>query len=156
MPDEESAEPDDVFDALADDACREIVESLDSPMTANEISDACDIPLSTTYRKANMLEEATLVDEEVELDSEGRHTSRYAVNFEEVTTYLDDYHSIDLRLSRPETHDERLENMWRQMGARHNATHRHDDRDDNRARDIADGHTRTRRARDLLRVQGVQ
>lgn len=115
MPDDESAEPDDIFDALADDACRKIVEALDSPMTANEISEACDIPLSTTYRKVNVLEEATLVDEEVEFDSEGRHTSRYAVNFEDVTTYLNDYHSLDVRVSRPETRDERLENMWRQM-----------------------------------------
>lgn len=107
--------PEDVFEALADSDCREIVETLDSPMTAGEISDACDLPLSTTYRKVNILQEATLLDEQVEMRKDGKHTSTYTVDFERACALIDDSHSLTVEVSRPETRDERLENLWREV-----------------------------------------
>ncbi|MDZ7688119.1 MAG: helix-turn-helix domain-containing protein [Halobacteriales archaeon] len=104
-----------VFEALADPDCREIVETLDSPMTTGEISDACDLPLSTTYRKVNMLEEATLLNEQVEVRTDGKHTNTYTVDFERVCAFLDESHSLKVDVSRPETRDERLENLWREV-----------------------------------------
>lgn len=115
MEPEKEAVPDDLFEALADSGCREIIEALETPMTANEISEACDMPLSTTYRKVKLLQEATLVDEEVEVREDGKHTSRYVVDFEGVGVSLDDSHSLEVDVSRPETRDERLESLWREV-----------------------------------------
>lgn len=56
-----------VFRALEDQLCREIITELDEPMTVAELSETCDIPLSTTYRKVDRLEEASLVTERTEI-----------------------------------------------------------------------------------------
>ncbi|MFB6198530.1 MAG: helix-turn-helix domain-containing protein, partial [Halobacteriaceae archaeon] len=52
-----------VLDALDDQDCRKILEKLEEPMTAAEIAEACDIPISTTYRKLDLLSEGSLVSE---------------------------------------------------------------------------------------------
>lgn len=83
-------DPERVFDTLDDRACREIVESLDQPMTAREISERADIPLSTTYKKLDRLESADLLEEETELDPSGHHRSRYVVNFDRIVVLLDE------------------------------------------------------------------
>lgn len=103
------------FEALADSDCREIIEALDSPMTADEVSDACDIPLSTTYRKVKILREATLLNEQVEVRTDGKHTNTYTVDFERVCAVIDDEHGLDVEVSRPETRDERLESLWEEV-----------------------------------------
>ncbi len=76
-----------VLDALEDPACRTIVETVETPMTASEISDACDIPLSTTYRKLDLLTEATLLEEQTEIREDGHHTTRYVLAVESVELF---------------------------------------------------------------------
>ena len=44
-----------VLDALDDPECRTIIEQMEAPMTAKELSENCDVPLSTTYRKLDLL-----------------------------------------------------------------------------------------------------
>jgi predicted transcriptional regulator len=105
-----------VVDALDDEDCHTIIEALDEPMTASELSDECDIPLSTTYRKLEQLTEASLLVEETQLRPDGRHTSQYRVNFEDVTIMLAEDNSLELRIARPpETPDERLASMWEEV-----------------------------------------
>jgi len=48
---------DDTFDALADPDCRAILGAADTAMTTSELADACDIALSTAYRKVERLSE---------------------------------------------------------------------------------------------------
>ncbi|WP_435347727.1 helix-turn-helix domain-containing protein [Haloarchaeobius sp. HRN-SO-5] len=106
----------DVLEALDDADCHAIIEALTEPMTASELSDACDIPLSTTYRKLDRLTEASLLAEETQLRPDGRHTSQYRVNFEDVTIMLAEDHSLELQIARPpETPDERLASMWEEV-----------------------------------------
>ena len=105
-----------VLDALDDPDCRTIVRNLEEPMTAQEIADATDIPQSTTYRKLDLLSEATIVDEQTEIRSDGHHTTRYEVAFEEVRIALDEDRCFEIAVEqRDRSADERLADMWSQV-----------------------------------------
>ncbi|KDS91671.1 IclR family transcriptional regulator [Halorubrum saccharovorum] len=113
---------DDVLDALADDDARRIVSALSEPKTASDISEECDIPLSTTYRKLELLTEASLLSESTDIRRDGQHTTRYSVSFETVTVSLDEADSeendreFDIEFTRPErTRDERLADLWSEL-----------------------------------------
>jgi DNA-binding transcriptional ArsR family regulator len=110
---------DDVLDALADDAGRRIVTALTEPKTASDLSEECDIPLSTTYRKLEKLTDASLLQESTDIRRDGQHTTRYAVAFDDVTVSLDatdDDAELTVAFSRPEaTRDERLADLWSEL-----------------------------------------
>lgn len=102
-----------VLDALHDEGCRKIVRALEESLSAKEVSNRCDIPLTTTYRKLELLESATLVQEQTELRADGHHTMRYRTDFEEVRVGLDDRRSFTVGLSRPSpAPEDRLADMW--------------------------------------------
>jgi len=79
--DEDAPDLQEVLDALDDSDCRKIVRALEEPMTADEISDRSGVPLSTTYRKLDLLTEASLLEEGTEIRPDGQHASRYAVTY---------------------------------------------------------------------------
>jgi len=114
----DETEPDlqEVLDALDDPDCRRIVTVLEEPMTASEISDASGIPLSTTYRKIERLEEAQLLYEGTEIRPDGQHASTYEVSFEEVVIRLTEQREFDTEVARrARTPDQRLENLWSEV-----------------------------------------
>ncbi|WP_424019382.1 helix-turn-helix domain-containing protein [Halorientalis pallida] len=114
--DEDQPDLQDVLDALDDPKCRAIVRNLDEPMTAEEISEVCDVPLSTTYRKLDLLTEASLLREGMEIRPDGQHASQYEVDFEEVVVGLDDDRAFEVGISRvPRTADERLRDLWSEV-----------------------------------------
>jgi DNA-binding transcriptional ArsR family regulator len=105
-----------VLDALDDETCRELLRAMEEPMTASELSDASDVPLSTTYRKLEALSEASLVDELTEIRSDGQHTTRYEIDFDAVRVALDEDRRFQLSVERPvETPDERLATLWSEV-----------------------------------------
>lgn len=105
-----------VLDALEDPSCREIIRVLSEPMTAEEISAAADIPMSTTYRKLELLTEASLLDEGIEVRADGQHASRYVVAFDEVVVTLTDEREFEVEISRePRTAEERLASLWSEV-----------------------------------------
>ncbi|MFD1569323.1 ArsR/SmtB family transcription factor [Halorubrum laminariae] len=131
-PPRERASPsvDEVLDALADDPSRRIVTALSEPKTASELSEECDIPLSTTYRKLERLTEASLLEESTDIRRDGQHTTRYSVAFESVTVSVSDAgedsdaetdtgdgeREFDVSFTRPErTRDERLADLWSEL-----------------------------------------
>jgi predicted transcriptional regulator len=68
---------------ITDCECRRILSAIETEAKAvKELSEECDIPLSTTYRKVNRLQEAGLVEEKIELSSSGNHTSVYRQEFD--------------------------------------------------------------------------
>ncbi len=104
-----------VLSALGDDPSRAILEALSEPMTANELATECDIPLSTMYRKLERLSEAGLVSESTAIRASGQHTTRYALDFTEITVWLTDGNRLQTTVDRPETTataDQRLEELW--------------------------------------------
>lgn len=116
MASEPSPELQDVLDALDDPDCRAIVVALEEPMTAKQIADAADVPLSTTYRKLDLLSEASLLAESTEIRRDGQHATRYEVAFEEVAIALDDERDFDVSIARPPAApDERIEDLWAEV-----------------------------------------
>jgi DNA-binding transcriptional ArsR family regulator len=106
----------DVLDALEDPDCRAIVEALEEPTTASELSESCDVPLSTCYRKLELLTEASLLEEQVEIRADGQHTTRYAIAFDEVRIALDEDRSIEVAIKRrAEAPEERLSSLWSEV-----------------------------------------
>ncbi|WP_233203900.1 transcriptional regulator [Halegenticoccus soli] len=105
-----------VLDALDDADCRAIVRRLDGAMTARELSEACDIPLSTVYRKLDRLTEASLVDERLDLRADGHHTRRYRLAFGRVRFALGDDRGLEATIARPsDSADERLARLWSEV-----------------------------------------
>lgn len=102
-----------VLDALEDTDCRTIIRNLDEPMTASEVSEECDIPMSTTYRKLDLLSEASLLAEGTQVRPDGHHATQYRVDFEEVSVGLDESRELTVSIVRPSrTADERLASLW--------------------------------------------
>jgi|GEM_PF-341763 len=75
-----------VLDALDDADCRTILEATrDATRTVNEISEECDLPQSTAYRKVDILADAGLLEESLRVRRSGKHVSEYDCAIEDVT-----------------------------------------------------------------------
>ena len=113
-PAEEPPDLQPLLDALDDADAREIVRTIEESATANEVSERCDIPLSTTYRKLDLLTEAGLLEEGTEIRSDGHHTTTYSVVFEEVRIGLTDAQEFAVEIARTDDQrpDERLADIW--------------------------------------------
>ncbi len=81
---------DDTLDVLADPDCRAILSAADEPMTTSELADACDIALSTAYRKVERLNDTPLLSEGIRFDPEGDHASEYSRGVSGATVELTD------------------------------------------------------------------
>ena len=113
---EESPSLQAVLDALDDADCRAILRETIEPMTATQLSDACDIPTSTLYRKLELLSTAGLVRERDSINPGGGRTTRYERDFDDVTISMDD-DEFSVAVERPPRRaDERLADIWSKMG----------------------------------------
>ncbi|QLK25156.1 helix-turn-helix domain-containing protein [Natrinema zhouii] len=82
---DDPVDPQAVLAALDDDACRAILEATtEESLTATEVSEECDIPMSTAYRKVELLTEAELVEERVRINTSGKHATEYRTSFDDV------------------------------------------------------------------------
>lgn len=89
--DRPNADCETVLSALEDPDCRALLEATaDRALTAGELTERCDIPRSTTYRKLERLSEAGLLEERVRLSADGKHASEYRRTFDDVTISLCD------------------------------------------------------------------
>jgi DNA-binding transcriptional ArsR family regulator len=71
-------DPSELLGALVDEDCREILRVTSAQsLSAGEISNACEIPSSTAYRKIEQLTEAGLLSESIRICSSGSHESEY-------------------------------------------------------------------------------
>jgi predicted DNA-binding ArsR family transcriptional regulator len=92
-----------LFHAFDDDDCRAILTATtDGALTASEISDACDLPLSTAYRKLDQLTEAGLLEERTRVRASGSHASEYALSIDELVISLDGDTGLELQVSQRE------------------------------------------------------
>jgi len=113
---DESPALEDVLDALDDEDCRSIVAVLAEPMTASQIASESDVPLSTTYRKLELLTDAALLEEQVEVRPNGQHRNRYAIDFEAVVVALSEGRSFEVEIAkRARRPEERLANVWSEV-----------------------------------------
>lgn len=108
-------ESEEVFDLLADDYTREIlVQANRKPMSALELAEACDAHHSTIYRRIEQLKAHDLVNDDLQIDSEGHHYTVYATTFESLTISLENesYH-VEVRLKEDAV--DRLAQMWSEI-----------------------------------------
>jgi DNA-binding IclR family transcriptional regulator len=85
-------------------------------MTADQIAEAANVPLSTTYRKLDLLTEASLLEEGTEIRSDGQHASQYTVAFDKVIIGLEENREFEVEISRrARTADERLADLWSEV-----------------------------------------
>jgi len=88
-----------ILHALQDDDCRAVLEATDDEsLSASELAQACDLPLSTTYRKLDALTETGLLAEQTRLCSDGKHASEYVRVVDEVLVDADA--GFELTISR--------------------------------------------------------
>jgi DNA-binding transcriptional ArsR family regulator len=84
--DDASPSMDTVLDALADADCRAILDATTGTwMTVGELADACGLPLSTAYRKVDVLERAALLDRSVRIRRSGDHCRVYTCAVQQLT-----------------------------------------------------------------------
>lgn len=80
-----------VLELLANDHCRAILTATSgTALTAPELTSRFSIPLSTTYRLVNELEEAGLLEERLRLRPDGHHVSEYEAVVEGIDLHIDD------------------------------------------------------------------
>jgi DNA-binding transcriptional ArsR family regulator len=78
-----------VLDALGDSDCRAILDATSGDaLSANEVSDACDLPLSTAYRRLELLTDAGLVEERTRLCTTGKQSNEYVRCVEDIVVSL--------------------------------------------------------------------
>jgi DNA-binding transcriptional ArsR family regulator len=90
----------DLLDAFNDAGCRAILDATsDEALSTSEISEACDLPLSTAYRKLDQLTGAGLLEERTRIRRSGKHASEYACVVGEVVISMGSGGAIELRVS---------------------------------------------------------
>ena len=90
-----------LFDVLGDEDCRAILLATgDEALSASELSEACDLPLSTTYRKLDRLTDAGLLSEGIRLRRSGKHTSEYVRSVDDVHVSIDTEGGFALTVDR--------------------------------------------------------
>ncbi|MFB6184124.1 MAG: helix-turn-helix domain-containing protein [Haloarculaceae archaeon] len=97
----------DVLTALDDTDCRCILnETSTDAKSAKELSETCDLPLSTAYRKVDLLSDVGLLDERTRISRTGKHASEYTRRVDEVTVTIDDDGRLHVSIARREADHE--------------------------------------------------
>lgn len=87
-----------VLDALNDGVCRRILVTCDErARTAQECAAACDVPLSTVYRKLGTLTDAALLAERVRIDAERNFPSEFRTQFDTLSVSLTGGDAVEIR-----------------------------------------------------------
>lgn len=89
-----------LFGALHDADCRRIIEATnETTLTAKEVSDDCELPLSTAYRKLDTLVQSGLLEERCRLPLDGRHVREYSLLADGVSVSLGGENGVQASLS---------------------------------------------------------
>ncbi|MFC6987748.1 helix-turn-helix domain-containing protein [Haloplanus sp. GCM10025708] len=90
-----------LLDVLDDADCRAILDATrEEALTANEVSEAHHLPLSTTYRKLDLLTEAGLLEERTRIRQSGKHASEYIRLVDDVVISLGRRGETEVRVSQ--------------------------------------------------------
>lgn len=89
-----------VASLLADACTRTILrETFSEPMSADDLSEVCDVSPQTVYRRLDALVEQDLVEERLQPDSDGHHYRVYTATLDRVVVDLTP-HGLELDVSR--------------------------------------------------------
>lgn len=92
-----AVEPDAVFDVLANPGCREIIRTIDDgTLTAAEIGDRIDAPMSSIYRHLEALTETHVLEESVRINPHGRNQNQYSRRVTDVSVSFEEDFDVTL------------------------------------------------------------
>lgn len=104
--------------ALLDDQYAQAVlqQTRNEAMSAKELSEACEISISTVYRRADRLVECGLLAERRIAQPDGNHYSMYEARLDELTVRLTDG-GLEITISEQPTDDlaDRFTDMWEEL-----------------------------------------
>lgn len=100
------------LETLADPDCREIIDGLTEPQSAQEVAERCDLPRTSAYRKLEALSEAGLLREGTELRADGHHVKTYERAVTGVFVLLEEDGFEFEFVHEPESADRRLAKFW--------------------------------------------
>ncbi|MGA9399786.1 helix-turn-helix domain-containing protein [Haladaptatus sp.] len=93
----------DLLTVLNTSDCQAILDvTSNEALSASEISNRCELPLSTTYRKLNLLADDGLLEERVRISGAGKHVSEYARIVEDVVISMSPEGTFELHISQHE------------------------------------------------------
>lgn len=90
----------DIIEAFTESESRAIMQAtFDGARSAKEISDRCELPLSTTYRKLDHLTSLGILEEGIEIQPGSNHTTTFTLCIDGIgVTITDD--GVEFRVSR--------------------------------------------------------
>lgn len=81
------------------------------PRSAKELSDECDVALSTIYRRTEDMLEQNLLVEQTEIESDGSHHSVYKANVDHLDIEIEDG-TIEVSVHVREDAAQRFSRIW--------------------------------------------
>lgn len=106
-----------VADVLGDDTARAILTATSvEPMSATELSDHCEVDVSTAYRWTDRLHEAGLLAERTRPREDGHHDAVYVATLAELSIRLDNG-DLEVEMTTDDDRDraDRLTSMWEDL-----------------------------------------
>lgn len=105
-------DPDAVFDLLGDEYVRDILAATSrEPLSAKELSQRCDMSVSTVYRRAEALMDEGLLAERTHIDRDGHHHSEYEATVDHLDVDIEDG-ALTVELERSEDAVDRFTRVW--------------------------------------------
>ncbi|MFQ5440011.1 MAG: helix-turn-helix domain-containing protein [Nitrosopumilaceae archaeon] len=85
---EDESKKDDLLEIVSDKYCRSILNTImDKPKSAVELSRECEIPISTVYRRIQMLHDAKMLNTSGQISGEGKKFFLYKSKIKEIQTH---------------------------------------------------------------------
>ncbi|QKG94498.1 ArsR family transcriptional regulator [Halorubrum sp. Atlit-8R] len=104
-----------ILEILDDDYARAILESTRRKhLSAKELSEECDMSVSTVSRRVNTLLEYDLLIERTHVDPDGHHYSEYEAQLDRVEVQLLES-GFDVRIELREDAPDRFARLWNTM-----------------------------------------
>jgi predicted transcriptional regulator len=103
---------DELLELLGQRRVRQVLAATSrEPMSAKELSDECDVALSTIYRRVEDMVDHDLLVERTQIEPDGSHHSVFATNIDHLDVDIDDG-VIDVSVRVREDAARRFSRIW--------------------------------------------
>lgn len=108
---------DEIFEILDDGYARDIlIETRSGPVSADELSEVCDVSPSTVYRRVERLQEHDLLEGQQRLDPDGHHYEVYTARLQRVTVELtEDGFIVEIDRTEPADAADRFTELFEEL-----------------------------------------
>lgn len=103
---------DELLDLLGEERVRQILAATSrDPLSAKELSEECDVALSTIYRRVEDMVANDLLVEQTQIETDGSHHSVYEANVDHVDVDIENG-TIDIKMDVREDAAQRFSRIW--------------------------------------------